>query len=945
MDGVKKTGSTSSNKTSFAWGNCTDKNAQERVFIKQQAVDNALQHGMEICSELRNAMNHEDFKLARATALDTAIGKELLRWIQEIETLNKGNHALEILVGVAGDTGAGKTTILNNLLGMPELLPSSNCQASTACACRVSFNNDDDPNTPFRAEITFRSYDDVAKELDEIFEYLQQRDDLKKQEGEDHDDEEYLMHQGAEMEETISEGLKKIHAVWGLDEDRVMRMTPKSLLDSNANVLKVLGITKTITSPKLEGFAEKIKPYLDSSTTNQGFKAWPLITEAKLFVKADFLKHGLVLVDLPGLSDAVESRANVAERFFQQLEVTTIVTPARRAIDGRTGVRLMSDHQTLRMQLDGKYHKKRFCVVVSQVDEIDCDVFIKDSAATKNDKDLQKVSKQIQILTRETGVLESRINNEKKLLGRINEKLQKATDRVTAVTPSGRGSAELKKGKEQLDRKKEIEKLGRKKAKMEKTLTSLQGRQKWSCVQINCSSIATAIKETFAARQKRLVKENGENELYDGAVEVIPVSATAFRDLTKRKSPVGFPGVNYTGIPRLRQWLADTALNRREEHLDAILNSLERLFLGIQRWSKHKDNFLIRSANKIKAHNPLKAEETGRKECRKVAGKVAIRWAIKNPQEKAPSTLMAWTTFQAILARDGGPYKSKGRGEYQYNFPEALTVPILDMALESWHDVFHVQIPAAREPIGDGTKEIWDKYIGELISHVQQNAPGIAPHFGECAVAIRALQKEMRDRISAVLCGLSGCAAEIHPEFLQSLRVQLKPIFQSSLQIKAGLGQFAMRRKQLHTDVRNGSEFMFTNGYKRMKERYNANANKVPHKFEEIAEFATSKALGHVDMLFENLETFNNKDQHILDILDKEKALQERLQKLVMVWLDHWYDPKEEQVFTRDEDVAIPADYAEEGRKEDSNAKSVEKEGAMDVDEDSDDSDTSSDEE
>lgn len=79
-----------------------------------------------------------------------------------------------------------------------------------------------------------------------------------------------------------------------------------------------------------------------------------MVKEARIFVKADILRHGIALVDLPGLSDAVESRAQVAERYNQQIDTTIIVTPSVRAIDEKTGFQLMSKYQALRMKLDGK---------------------------------------------------------------------------------------------------------------------------------------------------------------------------------------------------------------------------------------------------------------------------------------------------------------------------------------------------------------------------------------------------------------------------------------------------------------------------------------------------------------------------------------------------------------------------------------------------------------
>ncbi len=254
------------------------------------------------------------------------------------------------------------------------------------------------------------------------------------------------MEEEAEMENEISEGLEKIKAIWGLDEEALSDMSARDILTSNREVLELLGTTKTISSGNPEHFAQSVKSYLDSSETAQGFKAWPLITEARLFVKAPLLKHGIVLVDLPGLSDAVESRAQVTEKYRQKLGITAIVTPARRAIDEKTGVQLMSEYQTLRMQLDGAYHKKGFCVVVSQIDEIDCDVFIKGHRHAKEDPELQNDTGQIDILTQRLVTIGAQLNESNTRLEKIAAKFAKVCRKLEAVTPTGPGSQKLKRG-------------------------------------------------------------------------------------------------------------------------------------------------------------------------------------------------------------------------------------------------------------------------------------------------------------------------------------------------------------------------------------------------------------------------------------------------------------------------------------------------------------------
>lgn len=88
-------------------------------------------------------------------------------------------------------------------------------------------------------------------------------------------------------------------------------------------------------------------------------------------------------------NDQVEDRSAVAENYYRKLAVTAIVAPAIRAVDEKTGVKLMGTYQEVRMQLDDKYNKDRFCVVVSKIDDLDCDAFCKGSKEAKQDAQLQ----------------------------------------------------------------------------------------------------------------------------------------------------------------------------------------------------------------------------------------------------------------------------------------------------------------------------------------------------------------------------------------------------------------------------------------------------------------------------------------------------------------------------------------------------------------------------
>ncbi|KAK4154764.1 hypothetical protein C8A00DRAFT_32432 [Chaetomidium leptoderma] len=936
----------------FAWGACSDQDLHTRVFVKQQAVDDALRHASKIYRELRAPVDDE-------TSSEERCGRELVEWMEEIDKLHETSQAFEILIGVAGRTGAGKSTILNMLLEVPELLPSSNSEAATSCACRVSWNDDDAPEHQFRAEVVFRSPEDVAQELQHIFAMVQQREQLN-EEADDDDNPFERMEEEAETQCAIAEGFKKIGAIWGLDQEDVESMTPKDLLVSNPEVFQLLGTTKTIYSQDAEKFAEVVKPYMDSSENLQGFRAWPLITEVRLFVKAPFLKHGVVLVDLPGLSDAVESRAEVANKFSKKLEITAIVAPARRAIDEKTGVQLMSDYQTLRMQLDGKYHKKSFCVVVSQIDEIDCDVFIKGDATAKQDQDLQRDTREIKVLTERSAMLGTKLKADAMALAKIEEKVAKVSTKLVALKPTGRGSKTITKDKSFQDRaakikdeqkaikkertkqKKTVERSTNIKAGTDRDLETLRAQQKWACISMRNKHIIRAIQRDFAARQKALSREMRQKNEYDGSVDVIPVSATAFRDHLKGREPMGFPTRRHTGIPRLRQWLADSTLERREAHLDALLNALRRLFLSIQQWSLTNgggqsvqfsrdtiqellsrthakfltmlETELRRGSDAVKTLDPFKEIEQGRALCKREYCKAATRLAVKTPEDHTSAVLMHWTTFNAILKRNGGPHYCRGREKREYNFPEAMTASILKHFLKVWHKTFRVEIPSAEVPIMNGIETIWHQYLEELRDQIQATAPDILPHFEDSMHTIRGIMSEMRDRVHVALKCLSECSSDIHPQFLDSLRSQLTPIFEAALDLK-GTGHFQHRRRHLYDRVKAGNDAMFNAGYKRMARQYAQNLGRLPHAFAETAAFAGAKVAAQLTLMLDRLEGASGGDWAVVDM---QPSLQQRLQTAVVEWQMDWRLPKRGEESggfggVEEEEVGIPRGFVEEG--------------------------------
>jgi hypothetical protein len=170
--------------------------------------------------------------------------------------------------------------------------------------CRIAWNYDNTEGHEFRADVKFRSKETVVKELADVLAAVKDRKDLREQ---DFEDEEDRIKAIEEVTDIISRGISKICAVWGLDEGEIedMEHTVESVLADNDHIVNLLGKEMTMYSSDSDSFAAEVKPYLDSTPTPEGITAWPLIEEVRIYVKAEILRHGIVLVDLPGLSDMV----------------------------------------------------------------------------------------------------------------------------------------------------------------------------------------------------------------------------------------------------------------------------------------------------------------------------------------------------------------------------------------------------------------------------------------------------------------------------------------------------------------------------------------------------------------------------------------------------------------------------------------------------------------
>lgn len=83
------------------------------------------------------------------------------------------NHARDsakqapVVIGLMGTTGAGKSSVINAILGEKNLVPTSGMRACTSVATEISFNHD--RTHKYRAEVEFRTQDEWTVDLTNLY--------------------------------------------------------------------------------------------------------------------------------------------------------------------------------------------------------------------------------------------------------------------------------------------------------------------------------------------------------------------------------------------------------------------------------------------------------------------------------------------------------------------------------------------------------------------------------------------------------------------------------------------------------------------------------------------------------------------------------------------------------------------------------------------------------
>lgn len=97
--------------------------------------------------------------------MDAHEHKDAKHWLTQIESLQQIQVDTPTIIGVVGNTGAGKSSVINAMLEEERLVPTNCMRACTAVVTEMSWNSSDDENAKYRADIEFIKASDWEKDL------------------------------------------------------------------------------------------------------------------------------------------------------------------------------------------------------------------------------------------------------------------------------------------------------------------------------------------------------------------------------------------------------------------------------------------------------------------------------------------------------------------------------------------------------------------------------------------------------------------------------------------------------------------------------------------------------------------------------------------------------------------------------------------------------------
>ena len=356
---------------------------------------------------------------------------DAIAWLEQIGKARDLAARTRTVVGVVGNTGAGKSSVLNAMLDEERLVPTNCMRACTAVVTELSYNHTATEKSKYRAEIEFIKDSEWRKELEILFKEIL-------------DDSGHVSREAQNPDTEAGVAFAKIRAVYHKYTKEMLANASVDELMRIKNVKSVLGTTKHLDESDPAEFYRRLQGYVDSKEkgtekydtlgrdiTNRvrEFEYWPLIKVVKTYTKAEALSTGAVIVDLPGVHDSNAARAAVAEGYMKSCTGLWIVAPINRAVDDKAAKTLLGNTFKRQLKYDGTYSAVTFiCSKTDDISRTEAADSLQLEEFQSLDQRLDEIRREKKIFTKEFKQLKDKKDDHAEAVEQIDDDLEKWED-------------------------------------------------------------------------------------------------------------------------------------------------------------------------------------------------------------------------------------------------------------------------------------------------------------------------------------------------------------------------------------------------------------------------------------------------------------------------------------------------------------------------------------
>jgi hypothetical protein len=256
------------------------------------------------------------------------------RWQPTLDSiLEQALHPPSVAIALVGGTGAGKSTLVNAMLGA-RILPVSNSRACTAAISEIAY-----AEGGFAATIEFVSREEWSREVELLLADLS-------------DDRSGGDSPADDRGEGVSRAARdRLKAVYKLSDDAIRPGLQPEDLQEPLDIRYALNHGQAqITAKTVEEFRDQLRRYLDSK-----YEFWPLVKTARITGPfTGVTTRGVRLVDLPGVNDPNEAREEVTRRYLKEARFVWIVFNIKRALTRDIQTIMLSEDFARQIVMDGR---------------------------------------------------------------------------------------------------------------------------------------------------------------------------------------------------------------------------------------------------------------------------------------------------------------------------------------------------------------------------------------------------------------------------------------------------------------------------------------------------------------------------------------------------------------------------------------------------------------